>query len=281
MKTLLHLLCSTQHNRGTWCHWPRSRRSQQPPEPRQRFHHCVVSLGMWSVSWVHLASFCIILLFVAVTSWNLMESWDLHKRYGKKTRPCGPACMAMKLLAKLRPTHFRRAYVVKLLSQRSYVLNWQSLYCLYMERLLPHACNRFQVRTPRSKSGSDAMLKHQQSRLLSKAASKWHLQAATATAFPLSLPLEPAIISTQIHEFFIVLCNSIRLLFSQATECRLLPQLTSCKWQSSPHRANWSHDQNGRRHVRLSNSANMTCEYDMWTGRRKRIGQNELVTPNT
>lgn len=99
------------------------------------------------------------------------------------------------------------------------------------------------------------MLKHQQSRLLSKAASKWHLQVATATALPATRSTH------HFHTNSPVVYGSMCLLFSQATECRQLPQLMSCKWQSSPHRANWSHDQNGRRHVRLSNCR----KYEMWT----------------
>ena len=67
-----------------------------------------------SMSSVHLASSCY-LLRCFLKSYGILGSLQGKEQ---KTRPCGPvalwpcgpACMAMKLLAKLRPTHFRRAW---------------------------------------------------------------------------------------------------------------------------------------------------------------------------
>ena len=242
-----------------------------------------------SMSSVHLASSCY-LLRCFLKSYGILGSLQ---RKEQKTRPCGPValwpCGPVALPAwqwscspsfgphtSAEPGQASFAAFVLHAELRSYnTIQYHQIpqargapiYAELTESLLsartwkeccpmlPPACNRFHVRTPRSKSGSDAMLKHQQSRLLSKAASKWHLQVATATALPATRSTH------HFHTNSPVVYGSMSLLFSQATECRQLPQLMSCKWQSSPHRANWSHDQNGRRHVRLSNCR----KYEMWT----------------
>ena len=200
-----------------------------------------------------------------------MESWDLCKRHSRKLGPAARPAWQWSCLPSFgphtsgEPGQAAFAAFVLRAELAQFVLSVQTV-----ERVLPHVA-------PLPAIGS--MLGHlDQSLDLTRCWStsspgSYPMLRANDTSRRqwqrLYLPLDPAISSTR---FTSSIYSSMSLQFSQATECRQLSQLMSCKWQSSPHRGNWSHDQNGRRHVRLSNCR----KYEMWT-RAEGNGSVEMI----